>query len=149
MHFGDSGAGGKWGSFSLVDAPGMTNPTAELLRDRNRTTPSWWGTPGGPRYQQGRTIEGNDRDNALGGTSHGDILLAGEGNDFINPGPGIDHIHGGEGTDTVLLPDSAKDIAYKTDGPRIIAQGPSGRWHLYSVERLRFPDGTEIAAPTP
>lgn len=149
MHFGDSGIGGKFGSWSLYDAPGIMNPTAELLLDRNRTTPSWWGQPGGPRYQQGRTVTGNDRNNALAGTIRGDVLLARAGDDLLNPGPGLDHIHGGDGTDTVLLPDPAADVTFTTDGPRTVAQGPSGRWHLFSVERLRFSDGTEIDTPAP
>lgn len=149
MHFGDSGIGGKWGSFSLVDAPGISNPTADLLTELNRSTPSWWGDPGGTRYQHGRRIDGNDRDNALAGTTHGDILLAGAGDDFLNPGPGLDHLHGGDGIDTVLLPDPANHITYATDGHRIVATGPSGRWHLFSVERTRFADGTEIDTPLP
>ncbi|PLL10752.1 hypothetical protein C0V75_18860 [Tabrizicola sp. TH137] len=149
MHFGDSGVGSKWGSFSLVDAPGIPNPTAELLFERNRTTPNWWGDSGGTRYQHGRTIEGNDRDNALSGTVKGDILLAGAGDDLLNPGPGLDHIHGGDGTDTAVLPDAPDQITFTTDGPRTVAHGPSGRWHLFSVERLRFADGTEIDTPPP
>ena len=149
MHFGDSGVGGRWGSFSLIDAPGFSNPTSELLYDRNRSTPSWWGDPGGPRYQQGRRIKGNDGPNALSGTLRGDIILADAGDDLINPGPGRDHIHGGEGLDTVLLPDPRNSVSFEADGPRIVARGPSGRWHLYSVERLRFPDGTEMDTPAP
>jgi hypothetical protein len=149
MHFGDSGVGGRWGSWSLVDAPGVSNPTADLLTELNRSTPSWWGDPGGPRYQQGRRIDGNDRANALAGTTHGDILLAGAEDDLLNPGPGLDHIHGGDGIDTVLLPDPADSISFAAEGPRIVARGPSGRWHLFSVERIRFPDGTEIETPTP
>ena len=149
MHFGDSGVGGKWGSFSLVDAPGILNPTAGLLLDRNRTTPAWWGDPGGSHYQQGRRVNGTEGDNALAGTIKGDVILAGPGDDLIHPGPGLDHIHGGDGTDTVLLPDPAASITYAADGPRVIASGPSGRWHLFSIERLRFPDGTEIDTPSP
>ena len=149
MHFGDSGVGGRWGSFSLVDAPGVPNPTADLLLDRNRATSSWWGDPGGTHHQQGRRLDGTDGDNALAGTVKGDVILAGSGDDLISPGPGLDHIHGGEGSDTVLLPDPAASLTFAADGPRIIAQGPSGRWHLFSVERLRFPDGTEIDTPAP
>ncbi|WGV15940.1 calcium-binding protein [Fuscovulum ytuae] len=149
MHFGDSGAGGRSGSFSLVDAPGISNPTADLLHQLNQSTPSWWGDPGGTRYQQGRRIDGNERDNALSGTIRGDVILAGAGDDLLNPGPGLDHLHGGDGTDTVILPDPAKSITFEFDGPRTIARGPSGRWHLFSVERIRFPDGTEIDTPTP
>lgn len=149
MHFGDSGVGGRWGSFPLVDAPGLSNPTADLLHDRNRKMPAWWGDPGGPQHQQGRRIDGTDAANALAGTAKGDILLAGAGDDLINPGPGRDHIHGGDGTDTVLLPDPAASVTFAADGPRIRASGPSGRWHLFSVERLRFPDGSEIDTPIP
>lgn len=149
MHFGDSGVGGRWGSFSLFDAPGFANPTSDLLLQRNATTRSWWGDPGGPRYQHGVTLRGTDADNALAGTAQGDILLAFSGDDLLNPGPGTDHIHGGDGTDTVALPDPAASITYRRDGPRIVATGPSGRWHLFSVERLRFPDGSEIDTPQP
>lgn len=149
MQFGDSGIGGRWGSFSLFDAPGLANPTSDLLLQRNATTPSWWGDPGGTRYQHGVTLRGTDADNALAGTAGGDILLALAGDDLLNPGPGLDHLHGGDGTDTVALPDPAASITYRRDGPRIIATGPSGRWHLFSIERLRFPDGSQIDTPQP
>lgn len=149
MHLGEVGKGGRGGSFSLYDAPGLSNPTADLLAQRNRDTRPWWDGPRSASYQQGRQITGTDQDNALSGTDHADILLAGAGDDLINPGPGRDHINGGDGTDTVLLPDPPGSITLRTDGPRLVAQGPSGRWTLFSVERLRYPDGTETDAAAP
>ena len=116
---------------------------------RNRDTRPWWDGPRSASYQQGRQITGTDQDNMLSGTDHADILLAGAGDDLINPGPGLDHINGGDGTDTVLLPDPPASITVRPDGPRLVAQGPSGRWTLFSVERLRFPDGSETDTPSP
>lgn len=149
MHFGDVGLASKWGSFSLFDAPGLSNPTADLLRERNRSTPSWWGESGGIRYQQGLLLRGNHRDNALSGTVRSDILLGDAGNDVLVPGPGSDHLNGGDGSDAALLPDPSASVTVTTDGPRTVARGPSGQWTMFSVERLRFADGKETTLPAP
>lgn len=149
MHFGDTGAGTQWGSFSLYDFPGRLNPTAELLLERNRTVAPWWGDTGGDRYLHGRLLRGTDGPNALSGTAKTDILLAGEGDDLINPGPGGDFVHGGGGTDTVLIPLPSADVKLGTEGPRLTAETALGLYRLFSVERIRFSDGSEIDAPSP
>lgn len=149
MQFGDVGAGSKWGSFSAYEAPGLSNPMAEVLEQRNASTIPWWPTTGGARFQQGRTVSGTDGPNALSGTIKTDTILAGAGDDLIQPGPGNDHIHGGDGIDTVLLPDAQAATVITSDGTRLVASGPSGRIRLFAVERLRFADGTEVDAPAP
>lgn len=149
MHFGDTAAGSKWGSFSLYEFPGRLNPTAEMVLERNRTVAPWWGDTAGDRYLHGRLLRGTDGPNALSGTAKTDILLAGKGDDLINPGPGSDLIHGGEGTDTVLLPALSADVTFRTEGPRRIAATASDLYRLFSVERIRFSDGSEVETPSP
>jgi len=149
MHYGDTEAGGRWGSFSLYEFPGRLNPSAELLLDRNATVAPWWGEGGSDKYLQGLLLRGNDGPNALSGTVKSDILLAGAGDDLLNPGPGNDHLHGGDGADTVVLPALAAEVTFRPDGPRMLAEAPSGLYRLFSVERVRFSDGSEISTPSP
>lgn len=149
MHYGDVGAGSRWGSFAAYEAPGLPNPTAEVLEQRNASSTPWWPSTGGLRFQQGRTVTGTDGPNALSGTVKTDTILGGAGDDLIQPGPGNDHVHGGDGSDTVLLPDTQAATVITTEGPRLLATGPSGQIRLFAVERLRFADGTEVDAVAP
>jgi hypothetical protein len=145
MQYTDVGAASKWGAWGLYEAPGDHNPRADLLSGLNAQGKAWFGTGGGPQYQQGVIRLAGDGGEAVTGTDHDDFLIGGAGDDSFTPGRGHDVISGGAGVDRVLLSGApeAYHLAAANDGDaaRYHLTGPDTDVRLRDIEEFTFSGG--------
>jgi hypothetical protein len=154
MQFTDVSAASKFGAWGLFSGLGDHNARADLLMDLNAHAKAWFGTGGGPQYQQGVIKIAGDGGEALIGTDHDDFLIGGAGDDTFTPGRGHDVIAGGPGSNTVVLPGAAaeyhlapettdKTADKTTDGPAAYRlTGPGTDDVVQGIARFRFADGS-------
>lgn len=122
-----------------------------MLPNANVTVPGGWNSAtifsGGAGKD---TITGGNRDDQIDG---------GAGDDTLSGGAGKDRLDGGGGTDTVLIDANAKTYASGKNGLRIGYEGgktvvttienDTDTDKLFSIERIRFADGKEVALDGP
>ena len=93
----------------------------------------------------------------VAGTTVGDMIDMGGGNDSVNGlggndllvgGGGDDAIEGGEGTDTALYAGLRAQYRIGVAGSEIRVQGPDGRDALSNVEQVQFADTAAITLAT-
>lgn len=145
MHFVDVGHSSRYGTWGLLQSLDDTNPRAEVLFNRNNTTPAWWENRGGDHFRQGRIVTGTSADNTLAGTNQEDIMLASAGNDTLYPGPADDHVHGGTGSDVVMYRGNQSQYTIVAEGNGFRITGPDGSDYVFAVETAYFEDGTTRA----
>ncbi|MEO0807959.1 MAG: hypothetical protein AAFY33_16795, partial [Cyanobacteria bacterium J06643_4] len=89
---------------------------------------------------------GGDGDDELTGGAGRDRLFGGNGADIFNGGEGNDLLQGGSGIDVALLEGIQSDYQFSGSGASLIVTSELfGRDKLFSIETLRFSDGTEVA----
>ncbi len=141
MQFGDVGAASKWGSWSILNALGDTNPRAEVLAANNAEEASWFGDGGGERYLQGVTLIAGDGGETLIGTGKADILIGGAGDDTIIAGAGNDSINGGAGNDTLILTGHPSDYRVTAQANGHLITTATGANFVVNVETFKFDTG--------
>jgi len=145
--FGSGTAGAHWDEdrfnaelmTGFIEAAGVPMPISRMtvgsLQDMgytvNYAAADPYSLPGGPSGTT--TITGDAGNNNLTGT---------EGNDTINGLGGNDTIVGGAGDDTALFSSGLGSYSVADLGSRVLMSGPDGNDTLFSVEHLRFADGT-------
>lgn len=87
---------------------------------------------------------GND---LMVGNAGADWLEGGAGNDLILGGAGNDSLWGGDGADTAWTGALRRQAAVSTPTGSGTLSGPEGIDHLYSIEAVRFTDGTLYFGP--
>ncbi|NBZ90150.1 hypothetical protein, partial [Stagnihabitans tardus] len=119
MQFVEIDQPSKWGAWGLYTSLGDHSPRSDLLEHLNATQASWFGTGGGPQYQQGAIRFAGEGGEALLGTDRDDFLIGGRGNDRFTPGRGQDAIAGEGGRDILLLTGTPTDYTATRDGDMV------------------------------
>jgi serralysin len=88
------------------------------------------------------TLNGTEGADTLQGGPLNDTLHGNGGNDTLIGGAGDDLLDGGAGDDTAVFSASLASYGVHNLGSRITVSGPDGNDTLYSIEHLRFADGT-------
>ncbi len=137
----------QWGSWGALRHLDDANPRWDMLMAFNASGPADWERRDPAAFADGVLRRGGAGGERLQGSDEEDVLLGGPGNDTLVAGRGDDHLHGGPGRDLAVLPDVQATYDLTRDQGRLIADGPSGRVVMTSVERLAF--GGEAAQEVP
>ncbi len=128
----DAGAGGRTGSYTLVqdqdlttvdagfipDVVGACDLPTRLLTSGNDNVVGTAGADHIDGLAGNDAIQGLDGDDCLQGNDGDDVALGGNGNDKIQGGKGNDNLHGNNGN----------DVIYAGDGDDIVEGGDGNDW---------------------
>lgn len=133
MHFADVRRPNRWGTWSMIDALGITNPVHRALVEANATRTPWWETGRDPAaFKHGIHHFGTDAAETVAGTVEEDYLLGRAGDDRLFGFDGDDGLHGGAGDDRLaggpgddrLVGGPGDDVLEAGAGADVLAGGP-------------------------